>query len=67
MIEIIPYSQVEKKYLGKGVLKQDACRKRTVAIVYNGATMIPLCEDCLKRMNKEMESIVGEIEQKNVG
>ena len=58
MVEIYPYNFIDKKYPGKGILKQDACQKPTVAVIYNGATMIPLCKDCLSKMNKEMKNLV---------
>lgn len=63
MVEIIPYKSIDNEYQGKKILHQDCCRKETVAVLYNGATMIPLCKDCLSRIDKDIRKIVeGEIE-----
>jgi len=58
MVGIKLYNLIDNNYQGKKVLKQDCCHKDTVAVLYNGATMIPLCKDCLSRINKDIMKIV---------
>ena len=56
MVEIIPYKNYEN-YKGRKIISKDACKKKTIAVFTNGATMIPLCEDCLVKLQKEIRKI----------
>lgn len=61
MVEIKDFKMVSKNYKGVNVIKIDACKKPTVALISNGATMIPLCEDCFRKFKKEIENIKIEV------
>lgn len=50
MVYMIPFDRIDDNYEGKRILRKDQCNKPTVAVIYNGATMIALCKDCLRNM-----------------
>lgn len=56
MVEIVPYEKYDK-YKGKKIISKDACNKSTVAVFTNGATMIPLCQDCLNRIQSDINRL----------
>ena len=56
MVGIIPYNDYDD-YKGKRIIRKDACKKPTVAIFSNGATMIPLCKDCLDKLQIDISKI----------
>ena len=59
MVQIVSYKEFfNKEYDGKGILSTDICKKPTVGIISNGATMIPLCMDCLVRIESEIKDLV---------
>ena len=58
MVQIVSYKEFDKEYAGKKILSTDICEKPTVGIISNGATMIPLCMDCLIRIESEIKNLV---------
>lgn len=57
MIVMVPFSKINNDYEGKRILRKDACGKPTVAVIYNGATMIAVCKDCLGKMKTVVNNI----------
>ena len=57
MVHMIPFSKIKDTYEGKRILKKDACGKPTVAVIFNGATMIAVCKDCLGKMKAVVNNI----------
>lgn len=47
---MVPFSKIDDNYEGKRILRMDQCGKQSVAVIFNGATMIPICKDCLGNM-----------------
>lgn len=56
-VRIIDFNSIPDTYDGKTVISKDICRKPTVAIIKNGACMIPLCKKCFIRLKKDIEKI----------
>jgi len=52
------YSKIDNKYLGKKILAKDSCGKETIGVIYNGATMIPLCKDCISKIKIETDNLI---------
>ena len=57
MVRIVPFKDIDDNYEGKRILRQDQCNKKTVAVIFNGATMIPVCKDCLGKMKAVVNNI----------
>lgn len=54
---MVPYKELDDKYAGKRILARDSCDKDTVAVLLNGATMIPICKDCLESIKMVCKEI----------
>lgn len=57
MIHMVPFSKIDDNYEGKRILRTDACGNPTVAVIFNGATMIAVCKDCLGKMKAVANNI----------